>query len=119
MVATIKLKFRSRRNAFDSTRHVDCVECHLLVPNFQIRCRSCVKQKKIDYTKVHQSSGCASYVPDSKDDGLCRAADHGHLSQVFFVIARGILEYVQSGSIDFENRTTSALDCDERGGAAR
>ena len=54
----------------------------------------------------------------SQDDGLCRTADHGHLSQVFFVIARGILQYVQSGSIDFENRTTSALDCDERGGAA-
>ena len=114
MVATIKLKFRSRRNAFDSTRHVDCVECHLLVPNFQIPCRSCEK-KTIDYTKVHQSSGCASQY----DDGLCRTADHGHLSQVFFVIARGILQYVQSGSIDFENRTTSALDCDERGGAAR
>ena len=73
------------------------------------------KKKTIDYTKVHQSSGCASQY----DDGLCRTADHGHLSQVFFVIARGILQYVQSGSIDFENRTTSALDCDERGGAAR
>ena len=109
MVATIKLKFRSRRNAFDSTRHVDCVECHLLVPNFQIPCRSC-KKKTIDYTKVHQSSGWSSHPR--------RTADHGHLSQVFFVIARGILEYVQSGSIDFENRTTSALDCDERGGAA-